>query len=154
MPPIGKELYISVDPGQTVGVATWDVDGHLIHKSKMPSPTFDTFLEALTRPEYPNKVIKFIIEEYRVYGSKSTAHIGSKLPTVQCIGKVKMIARLLGVPVVEQPATKLRVAAKWAGVKIPGGHIPDEISAYLHGYYYLHKAGLIPARVLETEYEG
>lgn len=145
------KIYISVDPGQTVGVATWHEDGSFIHKSKMQEPVFEVFLQGLLAPGYPNEVIKFIIEEYRVYGSKSTAHIGSKIPTAQCIGKVKMVASMLNVPVIEQPATKLRVAAKWAGVKVPGGHIPDDISAYLHGYYYLHKAGLIPARVLEFE---
>lgn len=143
-------MYVSVDPGETVGLATWDEQGKLIHKSKMPRVDFEMFLWALIEDKNNgNEVITFIVEKYLVYGSKAIAHVGRANPTEQVIGMIDMIARRLGVPVVKQPATILRVAAKWAGVRIPSGHIPDQISAYLHGYYYLHQKNIIPARVLE-----
>lgn len=143
------DIYVSVDPGQTVGLATWDSDGKLIHKSKMPRVDFEKYLWGLVEPNYPHKIKRFIVEKYVVYGQKATAHIGKANPTEQVIGMVDMVARRLGAPVTKQPATILRISAKWAGVKVPGGHIPDEISAYLHGYYYLHQIGKIPARVLD-----
>lgn len=143
------KMYVSVDPGQTVGLATWGEDGKLIHKSKMPRVDFERFLWGTVDPTYPNEILKFIVEKYVVYGNMTTAHIGRDNPTEQVIGMIDMIARKLGVPVIKQPATILKITAKWAGIKIPGGHCPDDISAYLHGYHYLHKRGIIPARVLE-----
>lgn len=142
-------IYVSVDPGESVGLATWDEQGKLIHKSKMPRVDFEKYLWGLVEPGYPHKILKFIVEKYVVYGNMATAHIGQSNPTEQVIGMVDMIARRLGVSVVKQPATILRIAAKWAGVKVPSGHIPDQVSAYLHGYYYLHQQNIIPARVLE-----
>jgi len=143
------DMYVSVDPGTSVGLATWDSDGKLIHKSEMHRVDFEKYLWGLIEPNYPHKIIKFIVEKYVVYGQKATAHVGKDNPTEQVIGMIDMIARRLGVPVIKQPATILRIAAKWAGVKVPAGHIPDQISAYLHGYYYLHQQNIIPARVLE-----
>lgn len=142
------KLYISVDPGKNVGVATWDEHGNFLRKTIFALEDFETYLGSLL--DRKHEILAFIVEEYRVYGSKAHAHIGSKVETAQCIGKIKMIAKLLGVPVVEQPATILNGAAKWAGVKRSGSHWKDDVSAYLHGYYYLHKTKkLIRARVLD-----
>jgi hypothetical protein len=129
-------------------VATWTEQGELIHKAIMPISAFEAWLIGLTSSQ-DTEVIAFIVEEYRVYAHMATAHIGSKVETAQCIGKIKMIAKMLGVPVIEQPATVLNGAAKWAGIKRTARHWPDDISAYLHGYYYLHKKKLIKARVLD-----
>ena len=142
-------IYVSVDPGQTVGLATWDEQGKLIHKSKMPRVDFEKYLWGLVEPNYPHNIIKFIVEKYVVYGQKATVHVGRDNPTEQVIGMVDMIARRLDAPVIKQRADILKIAAKWAGVKVPGGHLPDDLSAYLHGYYYLHQQQIIPARVLD-----
>lgn len=143
-------IYISIDPGKSVGIATWDENGNLLGNGKMQEKDFEAFLQGLTQKDYPNEIVAFIVEEYRIYGHKAQAHIGSKVGTAQCIGKIKMIARMINTPVVEQPATFLKITAKWAGVKLPKGHVPDALSAYLHGYHYLHQQGIIEARVLES----
>lgn len=145
---MSDKIYVSVDPGRTVGVATWTEQGELITKVKMPIDAFETWLLAFIRNDKV-EVLAFIVEEYRIYAHTATAHIGSKVETIQCIGKIKIVAKELGVPVVEQPATILNGAAKWAGVKRTARHWPDDVSAYLHGYYYLHKKKLIKARVLD-----
>ena len=142
--------YVSFDPGKRTGVTTWNEKGECIKSSIFLQPSLDVFLEALT---HISTIKTFIVEEYRVYSHMAEAHIGSKIETAQVIGQIKSVARQMNVQVIEQAAIRLRIAAKWAQVKVPpkGQHIRDDVSSYLHGYYYLHKKGIIKAKVLEDE---
>lgn len=139
--------YVSWDPGQRTGFATWDAQGNPIKTgySLNSDEERDDFLDSLEN----EPVHTFIIEEYRIYGSKAIAHVGSKVYTAQVIGDLKSWARRHGVKVVEQRSDIKGPAAKWAQVKVPKGHMPDWMAAYLHGYYYLHRQGLIRAKVLD-----
>lgn len=140
--------YVSFDPGQSTGITEWDEKGNVIKVGieLKGDKALDIYLDSLEG----SSVKIFIIEEYRVYGSNLGANIGSKVHTAQVIGYLKAWARRHKIKVIEQRADILKVAAKWAQVTLPKGHPPDWLSAYLHGYYYLHRQGLIKPLVLEA----
>lgn len=141
-----SNTYASFDPGKRTGVALWDEHGKCTFKGILLENELDLFLDGIRGTRTYKK---FIIEEYRVYGGKLAAHAGSKVETIQVIGQIKSVARSLNVSIVEQPASILKIASMWSGVKKRGQHWPDQDSAYNHGYYYLHKLGIIRARVLD-----
>jgi hypothetical protein len=146
--------WISFDPGKTTGMTVWSSVGkaepQCVRVEQFNEEELDNFLEKLVDPLRIPDV--FIIEEYIIFGHKKNAHIGSKVETVQVIGQLKAFARKYKIEIVEQPARILTIAQLWSGCKIPSDHsISHWASAYNHAYYYLHKQGLIKARVLETE---
>ncbi len=144
-----RKKYISFDPGLRTGICGWNEFGVpiLIHKTVHGDIALDEFLDTLE--EDPPDL--FSIEEYVVYGSNLKANVGSKVHTAQVIGSLKSWARRHSVSVVEQRADIKTIAAKWSGTVVPKGHMPDWRAAYLHGYYYLHRAGVIKPRVLERK---
>ncbi len=140
--------YASFDPGgspgkKSTGIVTWNTKGLPVDILKVDQDGLDKFLQG--KEETPPDV--FIYETYRIYGGFS--QVGSKVHTVRVIGQITAWARRHKVELIEQPSDIKGTAAKWAGIKVPQGHMPDSIAAYLHGYYYLHRLGVIPARVLE-----
>lgn len=144
-----RTKYLAFDPGLRTGIAGWNESGvtTLVHKTVHGDIALDEFLDTLE--EDPPDV--FIIEEYVVYGSNLKANVGSKVHTAQVIGSLKSWARRHKVIVVEQRSDIKGIAAKWSGTVIPKGHMPDWMAAYLHGYYYLHRLGVIKPRVLERK---
>ena len=152
---MGDLTYVSIDPGgsqvgaRTIGLARWDESGRLLFMDQYSLQEMQDFL--INLQEVKNGQLKaFIVEEYRVLPEKLAIHNRSKLETSQCIGQIKMSARILGVKVIEQPSTILGIAQQWSGTKMPKDHSKShQISAYLHGYYYLYRKGLIKSRVLE-----
>lgn len=139
--------YISFDPGKTTGIALWNEKGATLGTFEYSIPRVEKFLQN----EIPPTVKVLIVEEYRLYGSLALAQTGSKLETVQVIGMIKLAGSWLKIPVVEQRSDIKINTAKWAGIKVPKGHMPDWMAAFLHGYHYLHQKGIIPPRVLEDE---
>lgn len=137
--------YASFDPGKRTGVATWNELGECTKKTVLLPDELELFLEGV-RHTRTFKV--FIVENYIQYQSKAQAVVGSNMPASMAIGKIEMTARACGIKVVKQMASILGIASMWSGVKKTGQHWPDQDSAYNHGYYYLHQAGLIKARVL------
>lgn len=139
--------FVAFDPGLRTGIAAWNENAviQIVHKTVHGDTALDEFLDSL-EDEHPDV---FIIEEYRVYGSNLGANVGSKVHTAQVIGSLKSWARRHNVIVVEQRADIKGIAAGWSGTVVPKGHMPDWMAAFLHGYYYLHKIGLIKPRVLE-----
>lgn len=144
--------YVSFDPGaKRTGVALWDENGTCTFNTSLQQHELDIYLEHLRTQSTLKKII---IEEYRVYSQYARKHIGSKVETVQVIGQIKALGRFLKIPVIEQPATVLRIAAMQARVTLPKGHIPDKTSAYLHGYFYLlHHEKVIKPLVLGDKNE-
>jgi hypothetical protein len=145
------ECWISFDPGKITGVTVWtkptEDEPQCVKVNQFNEQELDEFLDGLE-----GWVDVFIIEEYRIFGQKKNAHVGSKVETIQVIGQLKAYARKYKIEIVEQPARILTIAQLWSGCKIPSDHsISHWASAYNHAYYYLHKQGLIKARVLETE---
>lgn len=123
---------------------TWDSQGKVLAFHHLDEEQLDEFLDLVeawpTAPQY------VIYEEYRVYASVN--HTGSKVLTIQIIGSIKRTARRLKIRAIEVRADVKKIAAMWSGVKIPKGHMPHWMAAFLVGYWHLHKEGVIPARVL------
>lgn len=145
--------YASWDPGgsrteRTTGLAYWDEQATLIDMVSLTEKEFDEEIQKI-----PDTIRVFIIEQYTPYGHIN--HTGNKLLTAQRIGDIKGYARRNNIQVVEQKADILKIASMWAQYRITYNkrgkkqHIPDYISAYLHGYYYLYNKGLIKPKVLE-----
>jgi hypothetical protein len=150
----GIPTYVSWDPGgsstkRTTGIAYWDEQANFIEMRSLTEKEFDEEIGKI-----PSTIKEFIIEQYKPHGHIN--HTGNKLTTAQRIGDIKGYARRHQIKVTEQPSTILQIAAMWAQYKIPRNHkgqkqhIPDYISAYLHGYYYLFRKGLIKAKVLDS----
>lgn len=151
---MGDPTYVSIDPGgsasgnRTIGVVMWDESGLPLKMEQYDQDELDEFLSNLQEVKDTLKVI--IVESYRVFSHKLEAHRNRKMLTSECIGRIKFAAKMLGVPVVEQPSTILSTAELWSGTKMPKNHAKSHsVSAYLHGYFYLHKQGIIRPRVLE-----
>lgn len=137
--------YASFDPGKRTGIATWTSTGECTQKTVLLPDELELFLEGV-RHTRTYKV--FIIEDFKLYQHKAQAQVGSKMDAPLAIGKIEMTARACGIQVVKQMASVLKIASMWSGVKKRGAHWPDQDSAYNHGYYYLHRKGIIKARVL------
>ncbi len=137
-------FYLSFDPGLRTGVVGWTHKGIPLLIAVYKQEELDTFLYTLDT-QYLKEVI---LEEYRVNNNKFN-HQGSKVYTIQVIGQIKAWARINKIPVVEQRTQAKDIAAMWSQTVVPKGHMPDKMSAYLHGYYRLHMLGIIKAKVLE-----
>jgi hypothetical protein len=148
-----EPVYVSWDPGggqrRSTGMVSWDAQGQEISRAALNPQQLDFTLQILENV----KTIKvFIIEKYVPYGHVN--HTGRKLVTSECIGQLKAFARRWGIRVVEQRSDIKRIAAMNAGVQwiwSAKKHMPDDIAAYLHGFYYLDKIGLIRPKVLDDK---
>lgn len=146
--------WISFDPGKRTGVATWNDKGECRGKTEYLEDDLIFFLrfqlKACRNSDY-GKPKAVIYETFQVRPDKAKSFAGSVHEEIQVIGMIKLFAAELEVPLVASSPNNLRVTAMWSGTKIPAkGHIPNPVSAYLHGYHYLHTTGVIPARVLEN----
>jgi hypothetical protein len=137
-------LFISVDPGENVGVATFREDGSDINKSIMRLENFRSFLKMVLAALPQDERMRFIMEDYSLRQDMAIAQTGSDMPASRCIGAVEMISTLLGERsmIFLQKPGNLRGALKWAGYpelarKPRSWHCPDDISAYAHGVHRL-----------------
>lgn len=150
----GPAYYASWDPGgsrteRTTGLTYWDEKANMIEMKSLTEEEFDKEIEKI-----PDTVKVFVVEDYRPHGHIN--HTGNKLLTSQRIGDIRGYARRHGIDVIMQPSTILTIAAMWAQYKWPKSntgkrqHLPDFISSYLHGFYYLSNKGLIKLKVLDS----
>lgn len=145
---INRTAYASFDPGHNTGVTLWNKEGKTVIITEVKG--VEELNNLLNLLKESTEIKEFVIEEYRVYGQVN--HTGSTLPTVQTIGRIKKTAEDLSIPVIELKASVKSIAAQWAQVKIPKGHMPDWMAAYLIGYYHLHwNKKLIKAKVLDKK---
>jgi hypothetical protein len=136
-------MVISLDPGETTGIAYWTDEGELLSK------------ETLTQDELFDKIetlenIKTVVcEDYRLRQGKQMVQTGSRFVAVQIIGALKAYARRVGAKFVLQPANVLTIAALHSGVKRPSNHAKShDIDAYNHGYYFFETKGLLQPKPL------
>lgn len=92
---------LAIDPGETCGYAVVHEPGHIYAGSY---PMLE-FLSWVDNALWAHNLDRIVIEEYRIYPDKALAHSGKTVPTAECIGAVKWIARRYGVPVIEQQAS-------------------------------------------------
>ena len=137
-------MVISVDPGESTGIAFWEDDGTLISRTTYD---MDQLLEFTTIDDRSIKVI--VCEDYRLRQGKQMVQTGSRFVAVQVIGALKSLAKRVGAKFVLQQANVLTVAALHSGVKRPSNHaISHDIDAYNHGYYYFETKGLLHPKPL------
>ncbi len=134
--------YVAIDPGKRIGFMEFTSEG----VPYWPGFTFNfeelqDYLDNIQDP----KII--IVEDYVI--NPHVKQGGSRGDAMQVIGYLKAWCRKRNIKLALQKNTVLSIAFMWSGVKKPKGHLPDVLSAYLHGYYYLHKNGIIRARVLD-----
>jgi hypothetical protein len=136
-------MVISVDPGETTGIAYWENDGTFISREALPQDDLLDKLETLS------DVTVIVTEDYRLRQGKQMVQTGSRFVAVQIIGALKAYARRVGAKFVLQPANILTIAALHSGVKRPSNHaISHDIDAYNHGYYYFETKGLLQPKPL------
>lgn len=140
--------YLSIDPGVMSGVTLWTKAGEPIIWNEL---NIDSMNELLDEFHSYLPLGDIIIEEFVLYQKTALALSGSRLETVQVIGMCKRFAHTERVNVHEIRADAKGIAAQWAGMKVPKGHMPNWQASYLIGYYHLHKTGVIPPRVLDAK---
>jgi hypothetical protein len=145
-------MYVAIDPGAgrttTIGVAEFKNSGSLTSLHQFTWEEFNEFLESLD----PKEVKKLIVEDYRIQKHKLTSHVGSRVETIQTIGAIRGWAHRYRIEIVFQRSNILEVAQLWFDIKIPSDHSRShQISALLHGLFYLHSIGLARTK-LEDEY--
>jgi hypothetical protein len=131
-------MVISVDPGDTTGIAYWENDGTFISREAMSQDELFDKLEQLS------DVTVIVCEDYRLRQGKQMAQTGSRFVAVQVLGALKAYARRVGAKFVLQQPQVLSVAALHSQVKRPSNHAKShDIDAYNHGYYYFETKGLL-----------
>lgn len=143
-------MFVSVDPGERVGVATFNDKGENIYRTTFSIKEFrklylkQILRERLGAPKTDPKLV-FIVEDFSLRRDKSFEQTGSDMPASRCIGAVELAVDILGHDrgeIVFQSPGNLKTALKWAGFpdlanKPRSWHCPDDLSAYAHGVFYL-----------------
>lgn len=136
-------MVISVDPGDTTGVAYWSDQGDFVEKEML---TFDQLVDRL---ETLDNVTAIVCEDYRLRQGKQMVQTGSRFLAVQVIGALKAYAKRVGAAFTLQQPNVLTVAALHSGMKRPSNHKEShDVDAYNHGYYYFETKGLLKPKPL------
>lgn len=128
-------MYLALDPGHTTGYAVFDDNGNGVENAEV----FDRkgVYDLLDRVK-PDVII---MEDWIT--KQGVALGGDKLETVRVIGAVEYWAYSHGATVVLQPNTVKSIAYRWAGISKPKTKaLEHKADAYVHGVYYLQKAGI------------
>lgn len=127
--------YISLDPGDTTGWASFDEKGNSIEYGEVKGRPAITELLSEQHPEV------VICEDWITRGH--TTFGGDKMNTVRAIGRIEEWCETNNAKLVMQPNTVKPIAYMWAGMKKPKNHaISHGPDAYVHGVYYLQKNGI------------
>jgi len=135
-------MVISVDPGDTTGIAYWSNKGEFVEKEML------TFDELVDRLETLNDVATVVCEDYRLRQGKQMAQTGSRFVAVQALGALRAYAHRVGASFVLQQPNILTIAALHSGVQPPSRHADThDVDAYNHGYYYFETKGLLKPKM-------
>lgn len=133
-----ESRYLAIDPGETIGWATFDDAGWLL---EMGQSRFENFTEDFGTLLH-SELRHVIVEDYRNYGHMQQKR-WSRNDTSKVIGKIELLADLRGVPVTLQPANKYSIGAMWGGFDIPKNHsISHQFVAAAHGVFWLQTNGV------------
>jgi hypothetical protein len=133
-----SKTVISVDPGETTGIAYWTDSGQFLHRETLTQDELYDKLEQLS------DVAAIVCEDYRLRQGKQMAQTGSRFVAVQIIGALKAYARRVKAKFILQSPQVLTVAALHSQVKRPSNHAKShDIDAYNHGFYYFETQGLL-----------
>lgn len=146
-------MFIAVDPGNNVGVATFRNDGTDIAKKVMSLTEFREFIRVIMQvaleDDSKEYMVTFVMEDFRLRHDKAIDQTGSDMPASRCIGAVEMVCTILEKQshIYYQKPGDLKGALKWAGYpelarKPRSWHCPDDIAAYAHGVHRLIDLGI------------
>lgn len=130
---------VSIDPGDTCGVALWTDTGILCWKKAMSLEEFEVWCDI-----FDISLSVVVCENYVSRPGQRYEKKGSKMKASQGLGMAKLLARKHKAKFVSQQPDILRITALHAGIKVPQkGHIKDDVSAYLHGFRYFVSIGML-----------
>jgi len=144
---ISRANMIAVDPGQlNVGVSAWLEGSDGWQETACGIMTPDEFADAVAEgygDEMGWGATKYVVvEDFRLDHSRNSG--GSRMIASEVIGMARVRAKMMyGCEFVRQAPEAYKVAALHAGVELPKGHCPDDLSAHLHGFYFLESRGFI-----------
>lgn len=130
-------LLLSFDPGVRTGFAIFDFDtgDFKIKGTYTYAALTETVAEFLT-----GHIAAIVVEDYIIRpGVGNRGHARGE--AMRVIGQLEGVCARLSIPLIKQRPDVRLVAAKWAGYRVPRGHMPDDMSAELHGIYYLRQQG-------------
>lgn len=135
-----EERYLAIDPGISTGVATFKENGDLIRTETLKGK--DQLYHYLS--DMAGGIdLTVIMEDFKLYPWKAMAQSWDRLETVRYIGAVEHWADSNGYDVVFQDPNIKGIGYKWAGISKPKNHaLSHETDAFVHGVYYLQKAGI------------
>lgn len=134
---MSDRFVLSVDPGDTTGLALWTIDGELHWTDEKSLEELEAWVLDLG-----TSLSIIVYEDFRLYRHKAMQQTGSRFGASQAIGMIKVLGNRNGAKMIRQNSNILRIAAMHAGIKLPKGHIKDSVSAYLHGFYYFESVSI------------
>lgn len=144
-------MIVSIDPGDTVGVCTWTEAGVLISQKKMSLEDFIIWCDGMADSKLAEAMITVVVvEDFALWAHKAFSQRGSKMKASQGIGVAKSFARRVRAKLVTQSSSILKIAAMHTGTKVVQ-HFDDDVSAYLHGYWYFENAGILKSSVKHVD---
>ena len=151
---------LAIDPGKNVGWSFWWGDPiyeyargvfnfeHIRHWFLLEDDSLGLTLWFRAGEGYC-QVDELVIENY--IGRPGQKNGGQRFWGPESLAKVELFGELAGIPVTRQrPVDALEPAIMHSGYKRTAKHLPDQDSAYLHGFYYLETKGLISPVGLEA----
>ena len=154
-------MILCIDPGRsylgdrTIGICLFHLNGAEQSRHEV---NFEELVDRLSILEMPGAsyasvtynglLIETIVMESFVNNARSRG--GQRNGTSECIGAVEYVALKTETPLILQQPAVLPVAKAHAGYEGKQAHLPHKDSAYLHGYYYLVKKGVLKPVGLEA----
>jgi hypothetical protein len=137
-------VTLAIDPGKRIGWAMFGPKGEI----GRGVTDWDGLMRDLDEldywmggvPTFRDQVInEVVVENYRV--DPGTPQGGREVVASEVIGALRLWCDHHGIPFTRQEPSILSVAMKHTGYVKTRQHLPDEDSAYLHGYYYEESKG-------------
>lgn len=143
---------LSIDPGKRIGWATFNsVTGDETGRGILEWDAFTRRYRLAFGGRLVfglDQITEVVCEDY--IGRPGQKNGGQHFYGPEVLGAVRILAEQGAVPFHRQRAVDvLRVAALQAGYKLPKGHLPDDVSAWLHGRYRLTQLGILRAEPLD-----
>jgi hypothetical protein len=126
-----------------------ETGGKVLDKGVVELSDLPTLLATLSG--YP--VFTIVCEGFRLFRRLADRQSGSTIPAAQGIGIVKGYCAIEKVHYVEQQPDARLMGAKYAQYVVRKGHMADDISAWLHGVFYLKQIGQLET-VLERKLQS
>lgn len=135
----GNYVLIAIDPGgKRNGLATFTMTENASALNSQVILSYNNMLAYLDSLTKENCIAHIVIEDFIIRPGKNH---GSRGETIKIIANAESTARRLGINITKQRPENRLIGAKWSGTTVPKSHMPDDMSAYLHGIFWLRQYG-------------